>query len=192
MKKGFTIIEVSILFVIFLIVALLVAPLSLNDTVQAKNISRWRSVQADFMNILHSVNTQVNEENADYINVFEKTINNEVKSSIPYYKITTMNGTRLAKEYELSNLKITYSNATLAYNFFENNVNGIIGLLAYDVNGTKGPNIWGKDVFGFYIYPDSLKPIGYNLSFNEQKRGCSKNGDGLSCSNYYLLGGNFD
>ena len=47
MKKGFTIVEVSILFVIFLIVAFLVAPLSLNDTMQAKNISRWRNVQAD-------------------------------------------------------------------------------------------------------------------------------------------------
>ena len=44
MKKGFTLVEVSILFVIFLIVAFLVAPLSLDDTLQAKNTSRWRSV----------------------------------------------------------------------------------------------------------------------------------------------------
>lgn len=51
MKKGFTLVEVSILFVIFLIVAFLVAPLSLDDTLQAKNTSRWRSVQSDFMNI---------------------------------------------------------------------------------------------------------------------------------------------
>ena len=47
MKKGFTIVEVSILFVIFLIVAFLVAPLSLDDTIQAKNTSRWRNVQGD-------------------------------------------------------------------------------------------------------------------------------------------------
>ena len=51
MKKGFTIVEVSILFVIFLIVAFLVAPLSLDDTMQAKNTSRWRGVQQDFTNI---------------------------------------------------------------------------------------------------------------------------------------------
>ena len=38
MKKGFTIVEVSILFVIFLIVAFLVAPLSLDDTMQAKTL----------------------------------------------------------------------------------------------------------------------------------------------------------
>ena len=53
MKKGFTIIEVSILFVIFLIVAFLVAPLSLDDTMQAKNTSTWRSVQEDFSNIFY-------------------------------------------------------------------------------------------------------------------------------------------
>ena len=52
MKRAFTIVEVSILFVIFLIVAFLVAPLSLDDTLQAKNISRWINVQQDFQNIV--------------------------------------------------------------------------------------------------------------------------------------------
>ena len=53
MKKAFTIVEVSILFVIFLIVAFLVAPLSLDDSLQAKNASRWRNVQSDFMQLTH-------------------------------------------------------------------------------------------------------------------------------------------
>ena len=51
MKRAFTIVEVSILFVIFLIVAFLVAPLSLDDSMQAKNTSKWRNVQEDFSNI---------------------------------------------------------------------------------------------------------------------------------------------
>ena len=58
MKKGFTIVEVTILFVIFLIVAFLVAPLSLDDSVQAKNASRWRKVQGDFTNIYYSIENQ--------------------------------------------------------------------------------------------------------------------------------------
>ena len=58
MKKGFTIVEVSILFVIFIIVAFLVVPLSLDDTLQAKNASRWRNVQSDFQNIFYSINLQ--------------------------------------------------------------------------------------------------------------------------------------
>ena len=39
MKKGYTILEVSILLVIFIIVAFLVAPFTVDDTMQAKNIS---------------------------------------------------------------------------------------------------------------------------------------------------------
>ena len=66
MKKGFTLVEVSILFVIFLIVAFLVAPLSLDDTLQAKNTSRWRSVQSDFMNIFYSINTEGELSNSDF------------------------------------------------------------------------------------------------------------------------------
>ena len=59
MKKGFTIVEVSILFVIFIIVAFLVAPMSLDDTMQAKNTSRWRTVQSDFVNIFFHIRFKV-------------------------------------------------------------------------------------------------------------------------------------
>ena len=52
-KRGFTLVEVSILFVIFLIVAFLVAPLSMDDTVQANYTSRWKNVQSDFSNIFY-------------------------------------------------------------------------------------------------------------------------------------------
>ena len=77
MKKAFTIIEVSILFVIFLIVAFLVAPLSLDDTAQAKNISRWRNVQTDFSNIFYSVNTE-NADASDFKDKFNFAISSSV------------------------------------------------------------------------------------------------------------------
>ena len=82
MKKGFTIVEVSILFVIFLIVAFLVAPLSLNDTVQAKNTSRWRGVQQDFHNISQLVLNEQEEGQKSYAEIFESIIENETKESI--------------------------------------------------------------------------------------------------------------
>ena len=62
----------------------------------------------------------------------------------------------------------------------------------YDVNGKKGPNVWGKDIFGLNIYNDKFEPIGKNEPINIQKQDCSKNGTGLFCSNYYLIGGHFD
>ena len=62
----------------------------------------------------------------------------------------------------------------------------------YDVNGRTGPNVWGKDVFGLNIYADKFEPFGKNEPINVQKQDCSKNGTGLLCSNYYLIGGSCD
>ena len=193
MKKGFTIIEVSILFVIFLIVAFLVAPLSLDDTMQAKNTSRWKNVQSDFTNILHSINTQMEDENQSFEDAFEMTITGEIKDSARPYRITFMSGSHPDNKYTFKDLKNTYSKAVLSVKLFDTpDVNGAKGLLMYDVNGSTGPNTWGKDIFGLNIYTDKLEPFCKNSTLTEQKKDCSRNGTGLCCSNYYLIGGNFD
>ena len=106
MKKGFTIIEVSILFVIFLIVAFLVAPLSLDDTMQAKNTSRWRTVQSDFINIFYSISTKVVDDSSDFIATFESIIEEELKNVITPYKITFLNGTYPSKTYHYNHYYI--------------------------------------------------------------------------------------
>lgn len=190
MKKGFTIVEVSILFVIFIIVAFLVAPMSLDDTMQAKNTSRWRTVQSDFVNIFYSINTQ--EEEIVLKDVLDKIIGNEVKSTIPTYKITFLNGTFPNKAYRFDEYLLTYSNATIAYKIYEIPEKNVLGKLMYDVNGPTGPNIWGRDVFGFDIYKGRFIPFGKGKPLNEQKQDCSKTGTGLFCSNYYLIGGDFE
>ena len=177
MKKGFTLVEVSILFVIFLIVAFLVAPLSLDDTLQAKNTSRWRSVQSDFMNIFYSINTEGELSNSDF------------KSS---FKIVFLNGTYPNITYRFKDFKLTQMNSVLSVKMFDKPQNGMQGLLMYDVNGSAGPNIWGKDVFGFNIYADRFEPFCKEQALSIQKQDCSKNGTGLCCSNYYLIGGSFD
>lgn len=193
MKKGFTIVEVSILFVIFLIVAFLVAPLSLDDTVQAKNTSRWRSVQQDFSNIFYSINTQKEEsENISLKTALETALQNEIKGDMDAYKITYMDGTYPNNTYRFKDFKSTYSNAVISVKFFNTVQNDLQGILMYDVNGQKGPNTWGKDVFGLNIYSDKFEPFGKSEPINIQKRDCSGNGTGLFCSNYYLIGGNFD
>ena len=192
MKKGFTIIEVSILFVIFLIVAFLVAPLSLDDTRQAKNTSRWRNVQQDFSNILYSANNEAKETSINFNEAFQSILENEINEEIPRYKISYKNGAQPAGPYKFDNFKSTYSNATIAIKFFDEPEKDLQGYLMYDVNGKNGPNTWGKDVFGLYIYKNYLEPFGKNESLAQQKQDCSKNGTGLFCSNYYLIGGNFD
>ncbi len=190
MKKAFTIIEVSILFVIFLIVAFLVAPLSLDDTMQARNTSRWRNVQSDFANIFYSVNTQNNEEN--FQNKFDSVIAGEVTGDAKPYKITFLNGTFPNNTYRFNEYKTTTNNAVLSVKFFDKPQGDLLGLLMYDVNGPSKPNVWGKDVFGLNIYSDRFEPFCKNDSVSIQKQGCSKDGTGLCCSNYYLIGGSFE
>lgn len=191
-KNGFTIIEVSILFVIFLIVAFLVAPLSLDDTRQAKNTSKWRRVQSDFSNIFYSINTAENDGNAEFKDVFMKVLENDIKNDMNTYRITFMNGTYPNDTYRFKEFKNTHSNATLAVKLFETPQNDLYGILMYDVNGKNRPNVWGKDVFGMNIYKDKFEPFCKADSVSSQKQDCSKNGTGICCSSYYLLGGNFD
>lgn len=192
MKNGFTIVEVSILFVIFLIVAFLVAPLSLDDTLQAKNAARWRNVQGDFENIFYSVNTQRENEDFNFSESFNKVMQGEIKTDSEPYKITYMNGTFPGSAYRFTELKNTYSNATVAYKLYDTPQNGVFGVLMYDVNGQVGPNVWGKDVFGLNIYSDKFEPFCKNDPVTTQKQDCSKSGTGLCCSNYYLIGGSFN
>lgn len=192
MKKGFTIVEVSILFVIFLIVAFLVAPMSLDDTLSAKNASRWRNVQNDFQNIFYSINTKKENGGFDFKSDFSNVINNEVKTERENYKITYMNGTFPSGEYRFMDFKQTFSNAVVAYTLYDAPQTGALGVLMYDVNGEVGPNIWGKDVFGYNIYSDRFEPFCKNDSVTAQKQDCSKSGTGLCCSNYYLIGGSFN
>lgn len=193
-KKAFTIVEVSILFVIFLIVAFLVAPLSLDDTIQAKNTSRWRGVQSEFENIFYSVLTQKDDENFDFKQAFNSVMNEAIVDKSEPYKITYMNGTFPVGVYRFSDFNMTYSKAVVAYKMYDSadKDNGVLGLLMYDVNGAAGPNTWGKDVFGLNIYSDHFEPFCKSDSISAQKQDCSSSGTGLCCSNYYLIGGNFN
>ncbi len=189
MKKAFTIVEVSILFVIFLIVAFLVAPLSLDDSLQAKNASRWRNVQSDFANVFYAVNAQREDENFDFNKTFTTVISGEIKDTTLPYKITFLNGTFPNNTYRFNDFKLTQTNSVIAYKLYDTPQDGILGLLMYDVNGSVGPNVWGKDVFGLNIYSDRFEPFCKNDTVITQKQDCTKDGTGLCCSNYYLIGG---
>ncbi len=191
-KQGFTIIEVSILFVIFLIVAFLVAPMSLDDTMQAKNASTWKNVQQDFANIFYSLNMQKEKENFDFTSAFTDVMDVELKSDVEPYKITFMNGTYPSNTYRFNNFKQTIGNKVVAYKLFSQPEGDLYGYLMYDVNGVEGPNVWGRDVFGLNIYSDRFEPFCKNDPVDVQKKECAKSGTGLCCSNYYLIGGSFN
>lgn len=65
-------------------------------------------------------------------------------------------------------------------------------LMFIDTNGYKKPNTWGLDIFGLNIYKDgNVTPIGYGWDIEQMRKDCSKSGTGLSCSQFYRIGGEF-
>ena len=149
-------------------------------------------MQSDFTNIFYSVNTQKDAEDFNFDKVFRTIMDGEVKSEVEQYKITYMNGGFPEGIYKFPDLKLTYSNAVVAYNLYDSPKGDVIGVLMYDVNGSVGPNVWGKDIYGLNIYKDRFEPFCKHDSVAMQKRDCSRSGTGLCCSNYYLIGGNLN
>lgn len=194
MKKAFTLVEVIILLVIFVLVALLVIPLSIDDTIQARNVSKWRQVHNDFAEIPTSIKTFSNGD-ITLSNFITALVKVHPLNKVVSYKIKYMNGETPKEEFTFKEIYHTDSGATLAFKWYskpriESHSNReILGILMYDTNGKSGPNVWGKDIFGMNIYKNTIEPFGNSLSSDEVEFDCSRQGTGLYCSSYYLNGG---
>ena len=189
MRKAFTLVEVIILLVIFIMVALLAIPLSIDDTIQAKHISKWKQVQNGFIEIPTSIKT-FSQDEITLQNFVTALVKIHPLNKVVSYKIKYMNGETPSEEYTYKEIYETDSGAALAFNWYENprkeyHTNRLIyGTIMYDVNGKQGPNIWGKDVFGFNIFKDAIEPFGKALSKEEIEFDSSRQGTGLFCSSY--------
>ena len=190
MKKGYTILEVSILLVIFIIVAFLVAPFTVDDTMQAKNISKWIAAQSNFSNIVYHLKNSKVSNKVELEEFFDNMLASEFKEQLKPYGIKYMNGANYPLKFDI--YQKTIFNTTIAYKLYEKPQGDKFGLLMYDVNGEKGPNRWGKDIFGDNIYQDKFEPFCKADTKALQTKDCSRGGTGLCCSNYYLLGGNIE
>jgi hypothetical protein len=66
-------------------------------------------------------------------------------------------------------------------------------IMSDDVNGTKGPNLWGRDIYGVAIFKDgTVKALGYDKTIEELRKDCSESGTGVYCSHFYRIGGEFN
>ena len=208
-RTGFTIIEVVIVFLLMLGVAFLVLPKSLDNTRQAKLISKWTETYSELEYMFSVIKAQ-----SDYdIDVKIKNAeNNEVRKQIvldtikPYLRITAEAAPNY-RQYYMSKMLVPEGGKYFFTNFYVTRSNEVIGLkwinskckerevcalLSFDINGEDLPNTWGYDVFGINIFKDKIGPIGEGYIPDVLKSDCSKNGSGLYCSYYYLMGGKFD
>lgn len=61
-------------------------------------------------------------------------------------------------------------------------------ILLVDINGKYRPNLIGQDIFFIGVYADEIMALGQNAK-ESLKTNCSILGNGVFCSEYYLMGG---
>jgi hypothetical protein len=123
-----------------------------------------------------------------------------IKYGVPtgQYKPKFMNGEDIKPKdkYWIKNYYSTAAGEIIGLKWFvpecKPHMKNVCGTMSIDINGEKAPDTWGEDVFGINIFSDRIEPIGKDKNIKDLKQDCSKDGTGVLCSYYYLIGGKFD
>jgi len=182
---------------------------------ESKVIYNWKktleSAQYSYDVILLTQNNKLMEyvkgenttRNAAILNMFKDTLNAETvvrvneQKSLKNYKYRFLNGRQVPKDskYYASDFSYSPDGTIMAGLNWMNadcfETDDLCGILLFDMNGVKLPNRFGLDVFGANIYKDRLEPFGTGLSYEENQRNCRRLETGVTCSRFYLMGGQF-
>lgn len=204
-QKGFTIIEIVLIFFAIAVIAAVIIPLNLTDMHQAKRVAKWHKVYKELQysfNLIKIEDGTILGENPD------RMTQGEMFDRIaPYLDIANSENQPDFHKYNYRYRNKTFIKQSSRYyfnDFFMMNGN-VIGSIkknmerdsdntkpyAYmlvDVNGLEKPNRIGLDIFFINIYNDRISAFGDGYPLMDLKAGCSKIGKGLFCSKYYLVG----
>jgi len=201
--------EYTITLLVLFALALLFMPTTIKSTVQANNITKWKDC---YKKLTYAQDAILKQEQSDILTSLKKAASPEDREELiiqiikPYIRL---NDTKVPKKYKVKYLNksnIAKNDSVYTYDYYYTDDRMIVGIkdlpdkentntkfiMTFDVNGTKPPNLWGKDVFGVEVYSSSVEPIGSDMRIEEQNADCSNFGTGVSCSNYYLIGGDFN
>ena len=210
MKKFKWKIEYSVTLLIVIGLILLLIPMTFFGTKEANYISKWNEVynkveymftamvaQADDNIVRNLHRAQTNDEREQ---LMIKLVNpylriNEGDEVSSRYKPRYLNGNLVHHndDYYFEKMYISKNSIVVGLKDIQNKDIFHPGfLMMFDVNGTKAPNTWGKDIYGINIFIDGkISPLGYGWDIALVKEDCSKKGRGISCSHYYRIGGEF-
>lgn len=119
------------------------------------------------------------------------------QKSLKHYKYRFLNGLKVPEDTKYYVKDFVYSpdgKILVGLNWFNADClesEALCGVLLFDMNGPKSPNRFGLDVFGVNIYHDRLEPFGTGLSYENNERNCRHLETGVTCSRFYLMGGQF-
>lgn len=201
-KNGFTIIEIITTIFILAVASMVLIHFIAKDTrTQANNIDKWVTFYKE-VNTQYKVYRLQNPE----VKIFAYPEDKIFKSFAPYlnlqnnsqvinYRYRYLNGKRISDEQKLDRLAYRQDGSIVGFKVLNQgcDANTPCATLLFDVNGPNKPNKIGFDIFGLEFYKNEIHPWGY-FDYNEltsYKTDCSKQGSGVTCSHYYLIGGKF-
>jgi prepilin-type N-terminal cleavage/methylation domain-containing protein len=183
---GFTLAEVLITLLIIGVVASLVIPAIIQDAQQAEFKAAWKKAYAD---IDQTVKMNMIDNGGDLVSAFQNTndYTDKILAHLAFTKkcyfgystgncwhsgqsLHQLNGNPEDFWANDNDPGAVLSNGNLLYFYFRSiectdrsggNINfDICGQIMVDVNGFKGPNTIGKDVFGIWVKKNGIMPYG--------------------------------
>lgn len=209
MKKHFWKIEYGITFFVIFAITLFLIPASFSSK-EAKYITRWNHAYTKIDYMFTAMGAQADSDIAKGIkNAKSDSIRENLMIHMvePYLRLRKLDFPLIKYQTHYMNGKKVQPGDLLYFDqvfISENNrlvgiktidkksKNSAIFVMMVDVNGLKGPNTWGKDVYGVEIYKDGkITALGKDKTIEELKQDCSSKGKGVYCSQYYRIGGDF-
>jgi len=173
LKKGFTLAEVLITLLIIGVIASIVIPGLINNTNEAEYNASLKKIYADLSNAIKIIQANnggsvsvgeatyafswgpLRDEFCNVMTCVKKdTENNVFEGKIyKYYKSSTNISTNTLNN--TANNGAVLNNGTSLSFYSNGNCNGMnvnmCGSIYVDINGPKGPNMYGKDLYFFWI-----------------------------------------
>lgn len=207
MKKRFWKIEYSLTLLALFAFMLFMIPTSFSSK-GAMYISKWNeayekidymfsamSAQADSDIVKGLKNATTNEKREHLMILLVKPYLRLHEAQTRKYRPHYMNGKLVMKKdfWHFDKLYKTENGLIVGIKDIENeNDLEPAFMMLVDMNGTKLPNAWGRDIYGVNIYADGkVRPLGYAWDVAKLKKDCSQSGTGISCSHFYRIGGEF-
>ena len=208
--KAFNMVEIMIVVCLLMTTVILCIPTIFNNSKQARIISGWKKLYGEMQSNyeVYNVSDAATVEKICKSNITEKET--EIfKVVSPYLNVDSSKNPDNLKSYhyKFKNGAQVPMQSLVFTRFFSYQENyNIVGFkwltcecsqtkpcatVIFDMNGIEKPNRIGKDIFGVYVYKNSIEAFGSELTNQELEKDCNSHSSGLSCSEYYLRGGQF-
>lgn len=220
MKKGFTLAEVLITLVIIGVIAAITIPSLINKTNEQETVTAVKKAYSVLNQGLNKakiengeIDTWVDENSPTLLTDFTDKLKPHF-SVLQYHtdmKDCFANNSKYMNDESFISLwqgrpafsladgsLVTFWFGVPRCNFEDGsseNLKNACGDLVVDINGQKGPNTIGKDMFSFVITKNGVTPSGLPSAIEANGRSinnCGKNSQGMGCTAWVIAKGNMD